>query len=73
MKRTKATPDGDSGTTDQAGALEPEVTEVTEHTGDLLIRDLWQDGTSSVHDMCVVNTDAKSHMAKAPEKSLQEP
>ena len=33
---------------------------------DLLIRDLWQKGTASVHDMRVVNTDAKSHLAKTP-------
>ena len=46
--------------------------EATEHKGDLLIRDLWQNGTDSVHDMRVVNTDAKSHSAKTPEKCLQE-
>ena len=28
--------------------------------------------TDSVHDMRVVNTDTKSHMAKTPEKCLQE-
>ena len=70
MKRTKATPAGASGTIDQAGA--PPL-EVTEEKGDLLIRDLWQNGTDSVHGMCVVNTDAKSLMAKATEKCLQEP
>ena len=59
MKRTKDTP---------AGALPPEVTE----KGDLLIHDLWQNGTDSVHAMRVVNTDAKSHNAKTPEKCLQE-
>ena len=26
--------------------------------GDLLILDLWKQGTDSIHDMCVVNTDA---------------
>ena len=31
-----------------------------------------QNGTDSVNEMRVVNTDAKSHMAKAPEKCLQE-
>ena len=30
--------------------------EVTEQKGDLLIRDLWQQGTDIVHDMRVVNT-----------------
>ena len=58
MKRTKATPAGDSGTTDQDGVPPPEV---TDQKGDLLIRDLWQNGTDSVHNMPVVNTYAKSH------------
>ena len=69
MNRTKATPDGDSGTTDQTGAPPPEV---TDQKGDLLIHDLCQNGTDSVHDIRVVKTDAKSHMAKAPEKCLHE-
>ena len=46
--------------------------ESTEQKGDLLIRDLWQNGTDSVHDMCVVNTDTKSHSEKPPEKCLPE-
>ena len=65
VKSTKATPAGAGGTTDQAGAPPPEV---MDQKGDLLIHDLWQNGTDSVHDMSVVNTDAKSHIAKAPEK-----
>ena len=69
MKRNKATPAWASGTTDQARAPPPKV---TEQKRDLLIRDLWQNGTDIVHNMRVVNTDAKSHMAKAPEKCLQE-
>ena len=40
--------------------------------GDLLIRDLFQNGTYSVHNMCVVNTDVKYHSVKKPEKCLQE-
>ena len=43
-----------------------------EQKGDLLIRDLWQNGTESVHDMRVVNADAKTHVLKNPEKCLQE-
>ena len=35
--------------------------EATENKGDLLIYDIWQNGTDSVHDMCIVNTDAKYH------------
>ena len=69
MNRTKATPVEASGTTYRDGAPPPEV---TEQKGDLLIRDLWKNGTDSVHNMCVMNTYAKSHMAKAPEKGLQE-
>ena len=41
-----------------------------EQKGDLLIRDLWKNGTDSVHEMSVVNTDDKSHMAKDMEKCL---
>ena len=37
-----------------------------------MIRDLWQNGTNSVHDIRVVNTDAKSHLANTPERCLQE-
>ena len=65
VKRTKATPDGASGTTDRYRVPPPEV---TEQNGYPLIRDLWQNGTDSVHDIRVVNTDAKSHTAKTPEK-----
>ena len=68
-KRTKAKPARASGTTDRDRAPSPEV---TKQKGDLLIHDLWQNGTDSVHDMCVVSTDAKSHSAKTPEKCLQE-
>ena len=46
--------------------------EVTEQKGDLLIRDLWQQGTDTVHDMRVVNTDALSYFRKTPEKCLHE-
>ena len=67
VRRTKSTPAGVSGTTDQDGTPPPEV---TEQKGDLLIRGLWKNGTESVHDMRVMNTDAKSHSAKTPEKCL---
>ena len=62
-------PAGASGTTDQYKVL---PLEVTEQKGDLLIHELWQNGTDSVHDMLVVNTDAKSHISKTPDKCLQE-
>ena len=46
--------------------------EAMEKKGNLLIRDLWQNGTDSVHEMRTVNTDAKYHLEKTPEKFLQE-
>ena len=46
--------------------------EATEHKGGLLIRDLWHNGTDSVHLMRVVNTDAKYHLENPLEKFLQE-
>ena len=68
VKRTKSKPAGPSDTT------EPDDTppEATEQKGDLTIRDLWQNGTDSVHEMRVVNTDAKSCWEKSPEKCLEE-
>ena len=68
MKRTKAKPDGPSDT------IDPDDTppEDTEQKGDLLIQDLWQNGTDSVHNMRVVNTDAKSYWEKSHEKCLEE-
>ena len=44
----------------------------SEQKGDLLIRDLWKNGTDSIHDMRVVNTDAKSYWGRSPEKYLEE-
>ena len=69
VKRTKAPPAGASSKKYQAGAP---PSEVTDQKGDLLIRDLWQNVTDSVHYMLVMNTDAKSHITKDPEKCLQE-
>ena len=36
---------------------------------DLLIRDLWTQGTDSIHEMHVVNTDAVSYQYKKPRSS----
>ena len=69
VKRTKAKPAGTSGSTDRYGM--PPL-EATEQKVDLLICGLWQNRTDSVHDMCVVNTDAKTHALKTPEKCMQE-
>ena len=69
VKMPKAKPSGTRGSTDQDGAQLPEA---AEKKGDLLIRDLWRNGTNSVQDMCFVNTDAKSHSGKTPEKCLHE-
>ena len=67
MKRKKAKSAGPNDTTDPDETL----SEATEQKGDLLLRFLWQNGTDSVHDICVVNTDDKSYWEKSPEKYLE--
>ena len=69
MKRPKAKPARTIGPTDLDNTPPPET---MEHKVDLLIRDICQNGTDSVHNMRVVNTDDKSHSGKQPEKCLQE-
>ena len=69
MKRPKAKPAGPSGSIDRDGTAPPEA---TEQKGGLLIRDLYQIGTDSVHNMRVVNTDATSQRTKDPERCLQD-
>ena len=70
MSRTKPKPAGAKlSSTPDATMAAPEV---TEQKCDILIRDLWQQGTDSVHDMCVVNTDALLYVRRSPEKCLQE-
>ena len=68
VKGTKATPAGASGNKDHTVAT---PLEVTEKKGDFLIRDLWQNGTYSVHDMRSVNTDSQSHRTKDPYRCLK--
>ena len=69
MSRTKPKPASSKLTTPpDATTAAPEV---TEQKGFLLIRDLWQQGTDSVHDMHIVNTDALSYVRRSPEKCLQ--
>ena len=68
VKGPKVKPARTSGSIDRNGAPMPEA---TEQKGDLLIRETWQNGTYSVHNMRVVDTDAKSHHMKTPEKTLQ--
>ena len=53
MKRTKAKPAGPSVITDTYDTLP----ESTVQNGDLILRYLWYNGTDSVHNMRVVNTD----------------
>ena len=48
MRRTKPTP---AGSTKTNPSETPAAPEVTEKKGDLFIRDLWQQGTNSVHNM----------------------
>ena len=57
-----------SGTTPSPSKKKPEA---TEYKGDLLIHDLWKNETDSVHDMRIVDIDAKSYLAKTPDKCLQ--
>ena len=63
MKRTKAAPDGAGRTSNNAEVQPPEV---TEQKGNLLIWDLWKQGTDNVHNMRVLNTDALTHRTKDP-------
>ena len=68
MTRSKSQPVGPSDNTKQ-GDSPPEA---KEQKGDLLTQDLWANGTDSVHNMRVVNTDAKSYWEKSPDKCLEE-
>ena len=68
VTRKKAQPAGPGGST-APGTSPPGD---SEQKGDLLIRDLWKNGTDSIHDMRVVNTDAKSNWGRTPEKCLEE-
>ena len=68
VKRQKAKPDRSKA---KATSNTPQL-EATKQKGDLLFRDLWKNGTGSVHDMLVVNIDAKSHSEKTPENCLLE-
>ena len=69
MKRPKAKP---YRNTDTAFLDNAPLLEATEQNGDLLIHDLCQNETDSVHDMSVVNTDTKYHSEKPPEKFPKE-
>ena len=69
VKRPKAKMISTKGTTVLEKAL---PLEATEHKGELLICVLWKNGTKSVHNMHVVNTDAKYHSSKTTEKCLKE-
>ena len=69
VKRSKANPARSKSTT--VTAATPPL-EATEQKGGLLIRDIWKNETDNVNNMCVMNTDAKSHLVNTPEKCLQE-
>ena len=43
----------------------------SEQKGYMLVHDLWQIGTDSIHDMCVVNNDSLYHQNKLQYKCLQ--
>ena len=61
LKSAKDKPARTSGSTEQDGVTPPEA---TEQKGDLLICDLWKNGTNIVHNMRVVNTDTKTHSVR---------
>ena len=69
VKRPKANP-AISKATKATSSMLP--LEATEQKGDLLIYELWKNGTDNVHGMHILNTYAKSHSEKTPEKCLQE-
>ena len=69
VKRTKSEPAGEGGGKKHAVVQPPEV---TEQKVNLLIRDLWQQVTDSVHYMQIVNTDAPTHRTKDPVRYLHE-
>ena len=69
VKRPKAKPARTIGLTDRDNTP---PSEATEQKGDLLICDLCNNGTEITQGMRVVNTDAKSHVGKPPEKCIQE-
>ena len=60
MKRPMAKP-----SRSKAISATPQL-DATEQKGNLLICDLYHNGTDSVHDMHVMNTDAKYHSEKTP-------
>ena len=63
VRRTKPTPARSDKTKPSDQTAAPEF---TEQKGDLVIPDLWKQGTESVHNMRVVNTDALAYQTKAP-------
>ena len=67
--RIVCTPGGSVPGTSSSHSSPPET---TEQKGDLLLWDLWKNGTDSVHKMSVVNTDAKAYKEKSPKKCLVE-
>ena len=69
MKRPKTKPARTIGATNQDVAPPPEA---KKQKGDLMIHDIGQNRTDSVHDMSFVNTEAKNHTVKTPDKCVQE-
>ena len=59
---------GNAQQTGSANNNPPAFRDATENKGNLLIHDLWQIGTDSIHKMCVLNTDVISYQNNPPEK-----
>ena len=70
MSRTKSKPARSN--ISKSSETTTEAPDITEQKGGLLIRDLWQQGTDSVHDMRVVNTVALLNFSRSAEKCLHE-
>ena len=49
----------------------PSLQDKMEQKGDLLIRNLYQIGTDSIHNICVMNNDVLSYQNKLLEKCFQ--
>ena len=58
------------GKTTKKGKEAPPLEEGDEKE-DLMIQDIWTQGTDSIHDMRVLNNDAVSYQYKTPEKFLE--
>ena len=67
-RAVKSPKDQSAGSKPSPSSQNPET---TEQKGKILIDNLWQKGTKSVHDICVVNTDTKIYVANTQANCIQ--